>query len=77
MDCKKVLTTVSRSTRPGSMEVEYSLLGQSFQEPSQQVNNTVIGIQPNQYSKSRLVALTTQWLPGCLQQDKYTRTSLW
>ena len=71
MDSKKALTTVSLSTRLGSVEVEYSLLGQSFQEPSQQVNNTVIGIQPNQYSKSRLVALTTQWLPGCLQRDNY------
>ena len=71
MDCKKPLTTVSLSIRLGSVEVEYSLLGQSIQEPSQQVNNTVIGVQPNQYSKSRLVALTTQWLPGCLQQDNY------
>ena len=55
MDSKKALTTVSLSTRPGSVEVEYSLLGQSIQEPSQQVNNTVIGVQPNQYSKSGLV----------------------
>ena len=65
MDCKKALTTVSLSTRLGSVEVEYSLLGQSIQEPSQQVNNTVIGVQPNQYSKSRLI--------GCFNHTVVTR----
>ena len=65
MDSKKALTTVSLSTRPGSVEVEYSLLEQSIQEPSQQVNNTVIGVQPNQYSKSRLI--------GCFNHTVVTR----
>ena len=42
MDCKKTLAAVSLSTRLGSVEVEYPLYVRFMQEPSQQVNNTVI-----------------------------------
>ena len=85
MDCKKALTTVSLSTRLGSVEVECSLLDQCMLEPSQQVNiqinmhcnecsvltsNLMVTLAnkfPNHHTcKNMFVALTTQWLPGCM-----------
>ena len=44
MHSKKTLATVSLSTRLGSVEVECCLQVQFMQEPSRQVNNTVISV---------------------------------
>ena len=79
MNCKKALATVSLSTSLGSVETGCSQLDQNMQEPSQQVNNTVISLLiasnlnelPNIYAAKQVTMLQPhmQWLPGCMQKN--------
>ena len=87
MDCKKALTTVSLSTRLGSVEVECSPLAQCMQELSQQVDiqiNSVVSVVfskqlDGNFSKQISKSLYLQKQVGCLNYTLITwlHASLW
>ena len=83
MNCTKVQTTVSLSTRLGSVVVECSLLVQCMQELSQQVakyfnQDTVMSVNFSKQldgdfsakAETQVGCLATQWLPGYTEKLK-------